>query len=91
MIEKLFKKVEEAHIGLCIVVEYFHVCDYVISIYTSPVFVKENMPLIRTEGNLLYAASEAYILLENYLGNTEDERKEIKRMNINIQEEEYGV
>lgn len=87
MIEKLLKRVEESHIGLCIVVEYFHVCDYVISIYTSPIFIKENMPLIRTEGDLLYAASEAYILLENYLGNTEDERKKIKRMNISFREE----
>ena len=87
MIEKLLRKVEESHIGLCIVVEYFHVCDYVISIYKSPVFIKENMPLIRTEGDLLYAASEAYILLETYLERTENERKEIKRMDIIIQEE----
>ena len=87
LIEKLLKKVEEAHIGLCIVVEYFHVCDYVISIYKSPVFIEENKPLIRTEGNLLYAASEAYILLENYLEKTENERKEIKEMNIIIHEE----
>ena len=87
MIEKLLKKVEESHIGLCIVVEYFHVCDYVISIYKSPVFIEENKPLIRTEGDLLYVASEAYILLENYLEKTENERKEIKEMNIIIHEE----
>lgn len=62
-------------------------CDYVISIYKSPVFIEENKPLIRTEGDLLYAASEAYILLENYLSNTEDERKEIKKMDIIIHEE----
>lgn len=62
-------------------------CDYVISIYSSPIFIKENKPLIRTQGNLLYAASEAYILLKNYLENTEEERKEIKRMNIIIREE----
>lgn len=87
MIEKLLRTVEESHIGLCIVVEYFHVCDYVISIYKSPVYIEENKPLIRTEGDLLYAASEAYILLKNYLDYTEDERKEIKRMDIIIQEE----
>jgi hypothetical protein len=36
MIEKLLKKVEESHLGLCIIVEYFHVCDYVISICELP-------------------------------------------------------
>lgn len=87
MIEKLLRKVEESHIGLCVVVEYFHVCDYVISIYKSPVFIEENKPLIRTEGDLLYAASEAYILLENYLEKTENERKEIKKMDIVFREE----
>ena len=87
MIEKLLRTVEESHIGLCIVVEYFHVCDYVISIYKSPAYIEENKPLIRTEGDLLYATSEAYILLKNYLDYTEDERKEIKKMNIIIREE----
>ena len=74
MLEKLFRMVENAHKGMCIMVEYYHVIDYVISIYKSPSLIKENKPLIRTDGSLESAVAEAYILLENYLYKTEEEQ-----------------
>lgn len=86
MLKKLFKMVKDAHNGMCIVVEYYHVIDYVISIYKSPVSLEKNKPLIRTEGSMDSAVAEAYILLERYLNNTEEEQNNTVSMSIEVKE-----
>ena len=63
MLEKLFRMVEEAHKGMCIMIEYYHVIDYVVSIYKTPALIEDNKPLIRTEGSLESATAKAYLLL----------------------------
>lgn len=68
--------VEEAKEGMCIQLEYYHVIDYVITIYKSPALIDSNKPLIMTEGDLETAAAEAYWLLYYYLGMSENEKKE---------------
>ena len=83
MLEKLFRMVEEAHKGMCIMVEYYHVIDYVISIYKTPALIEDNKPLIRTEGSLESATAKAYLLLEQYLNElSDDEEQKIERMYI---------
>ena len=84
MIEKLFKMVEEAHAGMCIMLEYYHVTDYVISIYKSPAFIEENSPLIRTEGSLDASVVEAYFMLDYYLSLSKDERGKIVSLDRKI-------
>lgn len=88
MIEKLFRKVEEARSGMCIVLEYYHVIDYVVSIYKSPSLIEEDRPLIRTEGSLESAVSEAYFLLENYLYMEDDEQEKIESLESKIEKKE---
>ena len=90
MLEKLFRMVEDTHKGMCIMVEYYHVIDYVISIYKSPSLIEENKPLIRTEGSMESAVSEAYILLENYLYKIEEEQNNTTSMNIEVKEQTTG-
>ena len=87
MLEKLFRMVENAHNGMCIVVEYCHVIDYVISIYKSASLVKEDKPLISTQGSMESAVAEAYILLEMYLYKTEEEQNNTTSMDIEVKEE----
>jgi hypothetical protein len=68
MIEKLFQKIEEAHLGLCMVVEYYHVINYVVSIYDTPANIEDNKPIIRVQHAYLNdAASIAYNLFTEYL------------------------
>jgi hypothetical protein len=88
MIEKLFRTVEEAHSGMCIMLEYYHVIDYVVSIYKSPALIEENRPLIRTEGSLESAVSKAYFLLENYLYMDRDEQEKIESLESKIEKKE---
>lgn len=87
MLKKLFRMVENAHNGMYIILEYYHVIDYVISIYKSAVLVEENKPLIRTQGSLESAVAEAYILLDMYLCKTEEEQNNTTSMDIEIKEE----
>lgn len=67
MLEKLIKMVEDAHCGMCINVEYYHVCGHVITIYKTPALIKDNIPLILVEGDLETATAQAYLLLKQYL------------------------
>ncbi len=82
MLEKLIKMVEDAHCGMCINVEYYHVCGHVISIYKTPALIANNRPLIRVEGGLETATAQAYLLLNQYLYMTEEERNEIEQMYV---------
>ena len=82
MLEKLIKMVEDARCGMCIVVEYYHVCGHVITIYKTPALLKDDKPLILAEGDLKTATAQAYLLLKQYLEMTEEERDEIERMDI---------
>ena len=90
MLEKLIKRVEDAHCGMCINIEYYHVCGHVISIYKSPVFIEDNKPLILVEGDLETATAEAYLLLDQYLNMTEEERCNIERMYISYKYKKVG-
>lgn len=87
MLKKIFRMVENAHNGMVIVVEYYHVIDYVISIYKSALLMEKNKPLIRTQGSMESAAAEAYILLKMYLYKTEEEQNNTTSMDIEIKEE----
>lgn len=82
MLEKLIKMVEDARCGMCINVEYYHVCGHVITIYKTPALIKDNRPLIQVEGKLKTATAQAYLLLNRYLEMTEEERDEIEQMDI---------
>lgn len=82
MLEKLIKMVEDAHCGMCINVEYYHVCGHVITIYKTPALIEDNRPLILVEGDLETATAQAYLLLDQYLNMTEEERSEIERMYV---------
>lgn len=88
MIERLFRTVEEAHSGMCIMLEYYHVIDYVVSIYKSPALIEENQPLIRTEGSLESAVSEAYFLLKNYLCMDHNEQEKIESLESKVEKKE---
>ena len=91
MLEKLFRMIEEAHKGMCIMVEYYHVIDYVVSIYKTPALIEDNSPLIRTEGSLESATAEAYLLLEQYLNElTDDEKQNTERMYIDYKTRKVG-
>ena len=82
MLEKLIKMIEDAHCGMCINVEYYHVCGHVITIYKTPALIKDNRPLILVEGDLETATAQAYLLLKQYLYMTEEERNEIEQMYV---------
>jgi hypothetical protein len=82
MLEKLIKMIENAHCGMCINVEYYHVCGHVITIYKTPALIEDNRPLILVEGDLETATAQAYLLLDQYLNMTEEERSEIERMYV---------
>jgi len=82
MLEKLIKMIEDAHCGMCINVEYYHVCGHVITIYKTPALIEDNRPLILVEGDLETATAQAYLLLDQYLNMTEEERSEIERMYV---------
>ena len=90
MLEKLIKMVEDAHCGMCIDVEYYHVCGHVITIYKTPALIKDNRPLILVEGDLETATAQAYLLLNQYLEMTEEERDEIERMDISYKYRKVG-
>jgi hypothetical protein len=82
MLEKLIKMIENAHCGMCINVEYYHVCGHVITIYKTPALIEDNRPLILVEGDLETATAQAYLLLDQYLNMTEEERSESERMYV---------
>ena len=82
MLEKLIKMVEDAHCGMCINVEYYHVCGHVITIYKTPALIEDNRPLILVEGDLETATAQAYLLLDQYLNMTEEERNEIEQIYV---------
>lgn len=84
MIEKLFKMVEDAHEGMCIHLEYYHVIDYVVSIYKSAALCQENRCLIQTQGDLESAIAESYLLLNYYLNMSEKEKNETETLTIEI-------
>lgn len=90
MIEKLFKMIEDAHCGMCINVEYYHVCGHVITIYKTPALIEDNRPLILVGGDLETATAQAYLLLDQYLNMTEKERGEIERMYVSYKYRKVG-
>ena len=90
MLEKLIKMVEDAHCGICINIEYYHVCGHVITIYKTPALIEDNRPLILVEGDLETATAEAYLLLDQYLNMTEEERSEIERMVVSYKYKKVG-
>lgn len=90
MLEKLIKMVEDAHCGMCINVEYYHVCGHVITIYKTPALIEDNRPLILVEGDLETATAQAYLLLDQYLNMTEKERGEIERMYVSYKYRKVG-
>lgn len=90
MLEKLIKMVEDAHCGMCINVEYYHVCGHVITIYKTPALIEDNKPLILVEGDLETATAQAYLLLDQYLNMTQKERGEIERMYISYKYRKVG-
>lgn len=84
MVEKLFKMVEDAHEGMCIQLEYYHVIDYVVSIYKSAALSQENRYLIQTEGDLETATADPYLLLDHYLNMSAAEKEETETLTIEI-------
>ena len=83
--------VEEAHKGMCIMIEYYHVIDYVVSIYKTPALIEDNKPLIRTEGSLESATAKAYLLLQQYLNElSDDEEQKTERMYIDYKTRKVG-
>ena len=90
MLEKLIKMVEDAHCGMSINIEYYHVCGHVITIYKTPALIEDNRPLILVEGDLETATAQAYLLLDQYLNMTEEERGEIERMVVSYKYKKVG-
>jgi hypothetical protein len=48
----------------------------------TPALIEDNRPLILVEGDLETATAQAYLLLDQYLNMTEEERSEIERMYV---------
>lgn len=59
-------------------------------VHKTPALIKDNRPLILVEGDLETATAQAYLLLNQYLYMTEEERSEIERMYISYKYRKVG-
>ena len=77
--------VKDAHNGLCIQVEYYHVVDCVIRIWKSPSYIEiGEKPLIEIQSDIETAPLEAIILLDSYLHLSKEKQSETKTLSLNI-------
>lgn len=85
MLNKLLNMVKDAHKGMCIQVEYYHVVDCVIKIWKSPAYIElGEKPLIEVQSDIDIAAMQAIVMLDAYLELTAKEQSEIDTLRLDI-------
>lgn len=91
MLNQLLHEVEKAHCGLCISIEYYHVCDCVVKIWKNGACCAANKkPLIFVEDGIDNAILRSRLMLHVYLNLSDEERNRVSSISLRIEEEEYG-
>lgn len=89
MLNQLLHEVEEAHCGLCISIEYYHVCDCTVRIWKNGACCAANKkPLIFVEDGIDNAILRSRMMLDIYLHLSDEERKRVSGISLCIEEDD---